>query len=42
MVKSLNALGLVAANGANPELSGIAVDSREVRKGFLFRSDAGC
>jgi UDP-N-acetylmuramoyl-L-alanyl-D-glutamate--2,6-diaminopimelate ligase len=36
MVKSLNALGLVAANGANPELSGIAVDSREVRKGFLF------
>ena len=41
MVKSLNALGLVAANGANPELSGIAVDSREVRKGFLFAAMPG-
>jgi UDP-N-acetylmuramoyl-L-alanyl-D-glutamate--2,6-diaminopimelate ligase len=41
MVKSLNALGLVAANGANPELSGIAVDSREVRKGFLFAAMLG-
>lgn len=41
MVKSLSALGLMAANGANPELSGIAVDSREVRKGFLFAAMPG-
>ena len=41
MVKSLSALGLMATNGANPELSGIAVDSREVRKGFLFAAMPG-
>jgi UDP-N-acetylmuramoyl-L-alanyl-D-glutamate--2,6-diaminopimelate ligase len=41
MVKSLGALGLVASNGLNPELKGIAVDSREVRKGFLFAALPG-
>jgi UDP-N-acetylmuramoyl-L-alanyl-D-glutamate--2,6-diaminopimelate ligase len=41
MVNTLASLGLMAANGANPELSGIAVDSRAVRKGFLFAAMPG-
>lgn len=41
MVKSLGSLGLMTANGANPELSGIAVDSRAVRDGFLFAALPG-
>ena len=38
---TLNSLGLMATNGANPELNGIAVDSREVRTGFLFAAMPG-
>lgn len=41
MGKSLGSLGLMASNGINPELSGIAVDSREVRDGFLFAALPG-
>lgn len=33
---SLNSLGLMAAGGANPTLSSMAVDSRDVREGCLF------
>ena len=41
-VKPLSALGLTARSGrssnggSNPMISGIAVDSREVKDGFLF------
>jgi UDP-N-acetylmuramoyl-L-alanyl-D-glutamate--2,6-diaminopimelate ligase len=38
---TLNSLGLMALNGANPDLTGIAVDSREVRAGFLFAAMPG-
>lgn len=38
---TLNSLGLMATNGTNPELSGIAVDSRDVRAGFLFAAMPG-
>ncbi|WP_223422906.1 UDP-N-acetylmuramoyl-L-alanyl-D-glutamate--2,6-diaminopimelate ligase [Tateyamaria pelophila] len=45
-VKPLSALGLTARNGRgrvapNPVISGIAVDSREVKDGFLFAAMPG-
>lgn len=39
--KSLTELGLTAAAGRNPEITGIAVDSREVKDGFLFAALPG-
>ena len=38
---SLSALGLTAARGANPQITGIAVDSRAVKAGFLFAAMPG-
>ncbi|MFG6516396.1 UDP-N-acetylmuramoyl-L-alanyl-D-glutamate--2,6-diaminopimelate ligase [Sulfitobacter sp. 1A13496] len=37
----LSSLGLTARAGANPMITGIAVDSREVREGTLFAALAG-
>ena len=37
----LSSLGLTARGGANPEITGIAVDSREVKEGFLFAAMPG-
>ena len=37
----LSTLGLTAQGGRNPEITGIAVDSREVRDGFLFAAMPG-
>jgi UDP-N-acetylmuramoyl-L-alanyl-D-glutamate--2,6-diaminopimelate ligase len=37
----LSSLGLTARGGANPEITGIAVDSREVKQGFLFAAMPG-
>ncbi|MCZ4366980.1 UDP-N-acetylmuramoyl-L-alanyl-D-glutamate--2,6-diaminopimelate ligase [Sulfitobacter dubius] len=37
----LSSLGLTARAGANPMITGIAVDSREVRKGTLFAAMPG-
>jgi UDP-N-acetylmuramoyl-L-alanyl-D-glutamate--2,6-diaminopimelate ligase len=34
--KQLSELGLTAMGGANPAITGLAVDSREVKDGFLF------
>jgi len=34
-------LGLTAKGGANPDITGLAVDSREVRPGFLFAALPG-
>ncbi|CUH63861.1 UDP-N-acetylmuramoyl-L-alanyl-D-glutamate--2, 6-diaminopimelate ligase [Thalassovita gelatinovora] len=39
--KSLGELGLTAQGGRNPFIAGLAVDSREVRKGFLFAALPG-
>ncbi|MEM9579349.1 MAG: UDP-N-acetylmuramoyl-L-alanyl-D-glutamate--2,6-diaminopimelate ligase [Pseudomonadota bacterium] len=39
--KTLQALGLTALGGANPEITGLAVDSREVKEGFLFAALPG-
>ena len=39
--RSLSSLGLTAQGGANPEITGIAVDSREVKAGFLFAAMPG-
>ncbi|KPA23166.1 UDP-N-acetylmuramoyl-L-alanyl-D-glutamate--2,6-diaminopimelate ligase [Shimia sp. SK013] len=39
--KQLSELGLAAASGANPLITGLAVDSREVRDGFLFAALPG-
>jgi UDP-N-acetylmuramoyl-L-alanyl-D-glutamate--2,6-diaminopimelate ligase len=39
--KTLQQLGLTAANGGNPEITGLAVDSREVKEGFLFAAMPG-
>ncbi len=39
--KQLSELGLAAAGGANPDILGLAVDSREVRDGFLFAALPG-
>ncbi|MEP5732478.1 MAG: UDP-N-acetylmuramoyl-L-alanyl-D-glutamate--2,6-diaminopimelate ligase [Sulfitobacter sp.] len=38
---SLSSLGLTARGGANPEIGGIAVDSREAKGGFLFAAMPG-
>ncbi len=37
----LSSLGLTGRGGANPDISGIAVDSREVKEGFLFAAMPG-
>ncbi|MDX1781390.1 MAG: UDP-N-acetylmuramoyl-L-alanyl-D-glutamate--2,6-diaminopimelate ligase [Thalassovita sp.] len=39
--KSLSELGLTAQGGRNPFIAGLAVDSREVRKGYLFAALPG-
>ncbi len=39
--KQLSDLGLTAAGGANPMILGLAVDSRDVRDGFLFAALPG-
>ena len=39
--RSLSSLGLTARGGANPDITGIAVDSREVKPGFLFAAMPG-
>tara|TARA_R110002049_G_scaffold23545_1_gene83189 strand:+ start:1372 stop:2853 length:1482 start_codon:yes stop_codon:yes gene_type:complete len=38
---SLSSLGLTARAGANPEITGLAVDSRQVREGTLFAALPG-
>ena len=38
---TLQQLGLTAAEGRNPAITGIAVDSREVQAGFLFAALPG-
>lgn len=40
-VRPLNELGLTAASGRNPKITGLAVDSREVKDGFLFAALPG-
>ena len=37
----LSSLGLTARGGANPPITGLAVDSREVREGYLFAAMPG-
>lgn len=39
--KRLSDLGLTARGGVNPEITGIAVDSRDVKDGFLFAAMPG-
>ncbi|WP_204113662.1 UDP-N-acetylmuramoyl-L-alanyl-D-glutamate--2,6-diaminopimelate ligase [Shimia biformata] len=39
--KRLSDLGLTAAAGRNPDITGLAVDSRDVRDGFLFAAMPG-
>ncbi|MEP2534205.1 UDP-N-acetylmuramoyl-L-alanyl-D-glutamate--2,6-diaminopimelate ligase [Shimia sp.] len=39
--RQLSDLGLTAAKGANPQITGLAVDSREVKDGFLFAALPG-
>jgi UDP-N-acetylmuramoyl-L-alanyl-D-glutamate--2,6-diaminopimelate ligase len=39
--RPLSALGLSARDGRNPRISGLAVDSRQVRDGFLFAALPG-
>ncbi|UWR16714.1 UDP-N-acetylmuramoyl-L-alanyl-D-glutamate--2,6-diaminopimelate ligase [Sulfitobacter sp. M368] len=39
---SLSSLGLTARGGANPDITGVAVDSRAVKDGFLFAAMPGC
>ncbi|MFY2825893.1 UDP-N-acetylmuramoyl-L-alanyl-D-glutamate--2,6-diaminopimelate ligase [Ruegeria sp. MALMAid1280] len=39
--KTLSQLALTARGGANPEITGLAVDSREVKDGFLFAALPG-
>jgi len=38
---SLSSLGLTSKGGANPQISGLAVDSRAVKDGFLFAAMPG-
>ncbi|PTX75254.1 UDP-N-acetylmuramoyl-L-alanyl-D-glutamate--2,6-diaminopimelate ligase [Sulfitobacter mediterraneus] len=38
---SLSSLGLTARGGANPDITGIAVDSRAVKEGYLFAAMPG-
>ncbi len=39
--KALSQLALTARGGANPEITGLAVDSREVKDGYLFAALPG-
>jgi UDP-N-acetylmuramoyl-L-alanyl-D-glutamate--2,6-diaminopimelate ligase len=39
--KQLSGLGLTAMGGLNPAITGLAVDSREVKEGFLFAALPG-
>ena len=39
--QTLSSLGLTARGGANPQITGLAVDSRQVRNGFLFAAIPG-
>ena len=39
--KTLSQLGLMARAGANPAISGLAVDSRDVKDGYLFAAMPG-
>ncbi len=39
--RRLSEMGLTAAKGTNPTITGLAVDSREVRDGFLFAALPG-
>jgi UDP-N-acetylmuramoyl-L-alanyl-D-glutamate--2,6-diaminopimelate ligase len=39
--KTLSELGLTAAAGRNPDITGIAVDSRDVKDGYLFAALPG-
>ncbi|SHH73871.1 UDP-N-acetylmuramoyl-L-alanyl-D-glutamate--2,6-diaminopimelate ligase [Cognatishimia maritima] len=39
--KALSELGLTAMGGRNPQITGIAVDSREIKDGFLFAALPG-
>ncbi|MEM8692655.1 MAG: UDP-N-acetylmuramoyl-L-alanyl-D-glutamate--2,6-diaminopimelate ligase [Pseudomonadota bacterium] len=39
--KPLSALGLMAQGGANPPITGLAVDSRDVKEGYLFAAMPG-
>ncbi|MEL6450982.1 MAG: UDP-N-acetylmuramoyl-L-alanyl-D-glutamate--2,6-diaminopimelate ligase [Pseudomonadota bacterium] len=39
--RPLSALGLTARGGLSPEITGLAVDSREVKPGFLFAAMPG-
>ncbi|WP_195820610.1 UDP-N-acetylmuramoyl-L-alanyl-D-glutamate--2,6-diaminopimelate ligase [Roseobacter sp. MH60115] len=39
--KTLSSLGLTAKAGRNPEVTGLAVDSRDVQEGFLFAAMPG-
>lgn len=41
MPKTLSDLGLTARAGRNPVITGLAIDSRQVRHGFLFAALAG-
>ncbi|MBM1309381.1 UDP-N-acetylmuramoyl-L-alanyl-D-glutamate--2,6-diaminopimelate ligase [Sulfitobacter mediterraneus] len=38
---SLSSLGLTARGGANPDITGVAVDSRAVKEGYLFAAMPG-
>ncbi|NEK21119.1 UDP-N-acetylmuramoyl-L-alanyl-D-glutamate--2,6-diaminopimelate ligase [Sulfitobacter sp. JBTF-M27] len=38
---SLSSLGLTARGGANPQITGLAVDSRDVKEGYLFAAMPG-
>ncbi|MES0861868.1 UDP-N-acetylmuramoyl-L-alanyl-D-glutamate--2,6-diaminopimelate ligase [Ruegeria sp. SCPT10] len=40
-IKKLSQLALTARGGANPDITGLAVDSREVKEGFLFAALPG-
>ncbi|SEO98957.1 UDP-N-acetylmuramoylalanyl-D-glutamate--2,6-diaminopimelate ligase [Salinihabitans flavidus] len=39
--QTLSQLGLTASRGANPAITGLALDSREVKEGFLFAAMPG-
>lgn len=39
--KTLAELGLTAAGGKNPQVTGVAIDSREVKEGYLFAALPG-
>lgn len=39
--KTLQMLGLTAADGRNPKITGLAVDSRDIKQGYLFAALPG-